>query len=131
MQLSAILLASAALLTPALADGIFAMYATITTGDSTTVTIEVLNGNVGDAPTCTGTDTQGPVPVAGTIPCNNGYALSYTWDGNQNDGIAATYTNNGNTFLYNIPNTGFDGNDVYQFQFVDNFPGKKMRALRV
>ncbi|KAE9378544.1 hypothetical protein N431DRAFT_435620 [Stipitochalara longipes BDJ] len=131
MQFSTILLTAAALLTPTLAtDGIFAITGTATAGDPTTVTLQVQNGLVGDAPTCSGTDSKGSLPVSGTVPCKSGYALSYSWD-TIKDGIAATYTSPGNTFTYNVPNKGCDANNVCQFGFTDIFPGKKMRALRV
>jgi len=133
MQFSTILVAATALLTPALAEGIFSITGTATTGDSTSVTLQVQNGNIGDAPTCSGTDNQGALPVSGGIPCNDGYSLTYTWD-NVNDGIAATYTNPQVTFTYNVPNNGVDGNGVYQFGFADYFKpkmAKKARTLRV
>jgi hypothetical protein len=111
------------------ADGIFAITGTGTIGSPTTVFLEVQNGNVGDAPTCSGSAETSPLPASGNIPCIEGYALSYSWD-SINDGIAATYTNPTNAFTYNVPNNGCDGN-VCQFGFTDLFPGKKARALRV
>jgi len=133
MQFSTLLLTATALLTPALAEGIFAITGTGTAGDSTSVTLEVQNGNVGDAPTCSGTDNEGALPVSGSIPCDYGYALTFTWD-TLNDGIAATYTDPTNTFTYNVPNNGCDGNNMCQFGFTDLFPPKmasKARTLRV
>jgi hypothetical protein len=130
MQFSTLLLTTASLLVPALAtDGIFAITGTGTVGSPTTVSLEVQNGLVGDAPKCSGTAETSPLPASGTIPCDDGYALSFSWN-SINEGIAATYTSPGNTFTYNVPNNGCDG-DVCQFGFTDIFPGKKMRALRV
>lgn len=130
MQFSTLILTTASLLIPALAtDGIFAISGTGTAGDSTTVTLQVDNGLVGDAPKCSGTAGTSPLPAFGTIPCDDGYALSFAWY-NINEGIAATYTSPGNTFTYNVPNNGCDG-AFCQFGFTDIFPGKRMRALRV
>ncbi|KAH7409417.1 hypothetical protein BKA64DRAFT_742515 [Cadophora sp. MPI-SDFR-AT-0126] len=113
------------------ADGIFAITGTGQTGPPTLVTLQVLNGVVGDAPKCSGTAETSPLPASGSIHCVEGYALTYQWP-SINEGIAATYTNPTNTFTYNVPNNGCDANNVCQFGFTDNFPGKKMaRALRV
>lgn len=121
------LLTTLSLLTPSLADGIFAITGTGTPDG--TVSLTVQNGNVGDAPKCQGSYTGSPVPTSGTIPCNDGYALSYTWN-SVTEGISATYTNPSVTFTYNVPNNGVDGNGVYQFGFEDIFPGKKVRGFK-
>ncbi|KAE8440989.1 hypothetical protein EG329_006126 [Mollisiaceae sp. DMI_Dod_QoI] len=123
------LLITLSLLTPSLADGIFAI-----TGNGSTVAspivvyLEVLNGNVGDTPKCSGYSTTAPLPTSGTIPCDEGYGLSYSW-GSIDEGIAATYTDPTNTFTYNVPNNGCVGN-VCQFGFTDLFPSRKERAFR-
>lgn len=125
--LTTALLTTFALLTPTLADGIFAITGTGST-NGTVVTLEVQNGNVGDAPTCQGSFTGSPFPTSGTIPCNKGYALSYTW-GNESEGLAATYTDPTNTFTYNVPNNGCD-NSTCQLGFTDLFPSRKLRAFK-
>ncbi|KUJ21448.1 uncharacterized protein LY89DRAFT_730227 [Mollisia scopiformis] len=118
------------LLSSALADGIFAITgSSSTSSDAVTVTLEVQNGNVGDAPTCQGSYTGSLLPTSGTIPCNDGYALSYTWN-SVDEGIAATYTDPTNAFTYNVPNNGCDDAGDCQFGFTDLFPSKKGRAFR-
>jgi hypothetical protein len=128
MQLSTTLIAAiAALLSTAIAGGIFAINGTGIVGSPNTVTLQVLNGNVGDPPTCSGTAQTAPLPASGNIPCNPGYALSYTWE--IYDGpIAATYTDPTNTFTYNVPNTGCSGDGpTCTFGFQDLFPSKRTR----
>jgi len=110
------------------ANGIFSITGTgSTSASSSTVTLQVLNGNVGDAATCSGTSISSALPASGSIPCNNGYALTYTWN-SLNEGIAATYTNPSVAFTYNVPNNGCDG-QTCQFGFTDLFPSKKERAF--
>jgi hypothetical protein len=135
MQFSTTFLAATAALfsTAFAADGILAINGTGTIGSPTTVTLQVLNGLVGDPATCYGTAETAPLPASGTIPCKDGYALSYTWD-SVDGSIAATYTtpNPTNTFTYNVPNLGCSGEGpTCSFGFQDIFPGKKVRrALR-
>ena len=42
------------------------------------MTLEVLNGNVGDAPKCSGNVETAPLPSGGSVECDEGYSLSYT-----------------------------------------------------
>ncbi|KAF8853653.1 hypothetical protein BDZ45DRAFT_748373 [Acephala macrosclerotiorum] len=121
-------------LTPSLADGVFA----ITRNRSTiavpiTVYLEVQNGNLGEAPKCSGYSSTSPLPTSGTIPCDEGYALTYTW-GSASEGIAVTYTTpTSAAFTHNAPILGCteEGHGtVCQFGFTDLFPSKKERALQ-
>ncbi|KAL2074632.1 hypothetical protein VTL71DRAFT_8410 [Oculimacula yallundae] len=112
------------------ADGIFSITGTGQTGSPSTVSLQVLNGVVGEAPKCSGTALTTPLPGSGTIPCVQGYALTFHWN-SIHEGISATYTNPTNTFTYNVPNNGCDANNLCQFGFTNNFPGRKARALRV
>ena len=128
MQFPAAFIATTAvLLSTASADGIFAINGTGIVGSPNTVTLQVLNGNVGDAPTCSGTAQTAPLPASGNIHCNPGYALSYTWE--IFDGpIAATYTDPTSTFTYNVPNNGCSGDGpTCIFGFQDLFPNKRSR----
>ena len=133
MQFStALITTTLALLSTTSADGIFAINGTGTIGSPTIVTLQVLNGAVGSAPTCSGTAETAPLPASGTIPCDPGYALSYTWE-TVDGSIAATYTDPTNSFTYNVPNTGCGGDGpTCSFGFQDLFPGRrKSRSLRV
>ncbi|TVY40853.1 hypothetical protein LSUB1_G004612 [Lachnellula subtilissima] len=116
---STLLLAGATFLSSASAAGIFAINGTAQPGSY--VTLTVLNGNVGDNPTCSGTVAIGGLPASGDITCNAGYSLSFSWD-TQNDGIAATYgTPSAAPFTYNVPPISNDGT-TYSFGFEDDFP---------
>ncbi|TVY91766.1 hypothetical protein LAWI1_G007860 [Lachnellula willkommii] len=116
---STLLLAGATFLSTASAAGVFAINGTAQPGSY--VTLTVLNGNVGDNPTCNGTAAIGDLPASGDITCNAGYALSFVWD-TQNDGISATYsTPSAAPFTYSVPPTSNDGT-TYVFGFEDDFP---------
>ncbi|TAQ83416.1 hypothetical protein B7494_g8261 [Chlorociboria aeruginascens] len=124
---SPLLLVSTLLLTSVSGEGIFAITGSGTVGSPTSVTLEVQNGNVGDAPTCSGTVETAGLPASGTIPCAAGYALSFTWE-TEDGPISATYTTSQSTFTYNVPNNGCDG-DTCQFGFTDLFPPKMRRFV--
>jgi hypothetical protein len=110
------------------ADGIFSITGTGSTSSTgSTVTLQVLNGLVGDAPTCSGTSSASALPASGSIPCKDGYALTYTWS-SLTQGIAATYTNPSVTFTYNVPNNGC-ADQTCQFGFTNLFPGKKEKRF--
>ncbi|KAH6682064.1 hypothetical protein B0J14DRAFT_577796 [Halenospora varia] len=130
MQFSTALIATtAALLSTAAADGIFSITGSAVVSSPLTVNLQVLNGLVGDPPTCSGSSESSPLPSSGVISCNEGYSLTWTWDSIAN-GIQATYgTPSSAPFTYNVPNLGCDGNtpNTCTFGFTDNFPGKKMR----
>ncbi|KAJ5054705.1 uncharacterized protein L3040_000971 [Drepanopeziza brunnea f. sp. 'multigermtubi'] len=113
------------------ASGIFSIAGSGTgSQSSSSVTLQVLNGRIGDAPKCSGTVHHGsPLPAQDTIPCVEGYALSFSWP-SLAESLTATYTTPQNTFTYNVPNQGCNGN-VCEFGFTDYFPEKKVKALRV
>jgi len=114
----ALLLAGATFLTTASAAGVFAINGTAVPGSY--ATLVVLNGNVGDNPVCSGTAPIGDLPANGTIGCNAGYSLSFSWD-TQNAAISATYaTPTAAPFTYAVPPTSNNGT-TYVFGFEDNF----------
>lgn len=111
------------------ADGIFSITGTGVVSSPTTVSLTVLNGLVGDVPTCSGTFEGTPLPLSGNIPCKDGYALSFRWD-SVNESIAATYTTPSSpAFTYNVPNLGCDDHTCH-FGFEDLFPGQKVRSFK-
>ncbi|TVY48908.1 hypothetical protein LOCC1_G001483 [Lachnellula occidentalis] len=116
---SALLLAGATFFSSASAAGIFAMNATAQPGSY--VTLTVLNGNVGDNPVCNQTVAIGDLPASGTIACNAGYSVSFTWD-TQNAAIMALYqTPTAAPFTYAVPPISND-QTTYVFGFEDDFP---------
>ncbi|EPE31872.1 hypothetical protein GLAREA_11954 [Glarea lozoyensis ATCC 20868] len=131
MQFSkSLLIATTALLSTAVADSIFAITGTGTlSSTSTEVKLQVQNGNVGDAPKCSGGLTgRAGLPLSGNIFCADGYSLSFTWS-DAAQGIAATYaTPTSPAFTYNVPNLGCDASDpkTCNFGFTNIFPSKKM-----
>lgn len=126
MQFStALLTATAALLTTVTADGVFGISGTAIVSSPTVVNLTVLNGLVGDAPTCQGSSEVSPLPNSGIIPCKEGYSLTWTWK-SITEGIQATYaTPSSPAFTYNVPNLGCDGAqpNTCKFGFENIFPG--------
>ncbi|KAI9055259.1 hypothetical protein LZ554_000223 [Drepanopeziza brunnea f. sp. 'monogermtubi'] len=113
------------------ATGIFSIAGSGTgSPSSSAVMLQVLNGRIGDAPKCTGmAHHESPLPAQDTIPCVEGHALSFSWP-SLAESMTVIYTSPQNTFTYNVPNLGCDGN-VCEFGFTDYFPEKKAKALRV
>lgn len=129
--ISALLSAAFLIGTSTATDGVFAIQGNGTVSSPNTVYLEALNGNVGDAPKCSGFSQTAPLPASGTIPCLKGYALTYSWT--KFDGaISATFTTpTSPAFTYNVPNLGCSAASppVCTFGFVDTFPGKTKKSF--
>jgi len=125
------LVSAAFLIGTSTADGIFAIQGNGTVSSPNTVYLEALNGLVGDAPKCSGFSQTAPLPASGDIPCDAGYALTYSWN-SIDEAISATFTTPSSpAFTYNVPNLGCSAGTpaVCTFGFQDIFPGKAKKSF--